>query len=92
MTLFSWIQVNWNFLDSICSHRAVLQSTLAVCMVGGLLIVVILSLAIFVLLRRQRITKRRTLRRLLQEREVNAHTYSITKIECVYRHWNDSGV
>uniref|UniRef100_UPI0037E8D14B melanoma receptor tyrosine-protein kinase-like isoform X2 n=1 Tax=Semicossyphus pulcher TaxID=241346 RepID=UPI0037E8D14B len=49
---------------------AVTHSTLAVGVVGGLLIAVIVSLVIFVLLRRRRIRRKRTLRRLLQEREL----------------------
>lgn len=43
---------------------------MAVAVVGGLLIAVIVSLVIFVLLRRRRIRRKRTLRRILQEREV----------------------
>ena len=38
--------------------------------VGGLLASVILALAVFVVLRRRHIKRKRTLRRLLQEREV----------------------
>ncbi|XP_042255698.1 melanoma receptor tyrosine-protein kinase-like [Thunnus maccoyii] len=49
---------------------ATAHSTLAVAVVGGLLVAVILSLIIFVLLRRRRIRRKRTLRRLLQEREL----------------------
>ncbi|XP_059183124.1 melanoma receptor tyrosine-protein kinase-like [Centropristis striata] len=49
---------------------AATHSTLAVGVVGGLLIAVIMSLVIFVLLRRRRIRRKRTLRRLLQEREL----------------------
>lgn len=64
--------VAWNFLSPLCSHSSVAQSTLAVCVVGGLLILVMVALATFVSLRRQRITRRRTLRRLLQEKEVEA--------------------
>lgn len=51
-------------------HSAATHSTLAVFVVGGLLIAVIVSLVIFVLLRRRRIRRKRTLRRLLQEKEV----------------------
>lgn len=39
-------------------------------MIGGLLVIVIVSLIIFVLLRRRHIKRKRTLRRLLQEREL----------------------
>ncbi|XP_030612275.1 melanoma receptor tyrosine-protein kinase-like isoform X2 [Archocentrus centrarchus] len=46
------------------------HSTLAVGVIGGLLVIVIVSLIIFVLLRRRRIKRKRTLRRLLQEREL----------------------
>uniref|UniRef100_A0A665VA60 Receptor protein-tyrosine kinase n=1 Tax=Echeneis naucrates TaxID=173247 RepID=A0A665VA60_ECHNA len=49
---------------------AVTHSLLAAAVVGGLLFAVIMSLVIFVLLRRQRIRRKRTLRRLLQEREL----------------------
>ena len=51
-------------------HSAPTHSTMAVAVVGGLLIAVIVSLVIFVLLRRRRIRRKRTLRRILQEREV----------------------
>eukprot|EP00064_Thunnus_orientalis_P014425 superscaffoldBa00002497_g14469 len=53
-----------------CTQGATAHSTLAVAVVGGLLVAVILSLIIFVLLRRRRIRRKRTLRRLLQEREL----------------------
>ncbi|XP_047185665.1 melanoma receptor tyrosine-protein kinase-like isoform X2 [Scophthalmus maximus] len=46
------------------------HSMLAVGVVGGLLVVVIVSLVVFVLTRRRRITRKRALRRLLQEREL----------------------
>ncbi|XP_029698332.1 melanoma receptor tyrosine-protein kinase-like [Takifugu rubripes] len=49
---------------------SVTHSALAVCVVGGLIIVVVVSLAVVVLLRRKQITRRRTLRHLLQEREL----------------------
>uniref|UniRef100_A0A3Q1BMD8 Receptor protein-tyrosine kinase n=1 Tax=Amphiprion ocellaris TaxID=80972 RepID=A0A3Q1BMD8_AMPOC len=52
-----------------CS-RAATHSSLAVAVVGGLLVAVIMSLVVFVLLRRRRILRKRTLRRLLQEREL----------------------
>ncbi|XP_056155115.1 melanoma receptor tyrosine-protein kinase-like isoform X2 [Lampris incognitus] len=46
------------------------HSLMAVGVVGGLLVAVVLSLAVFVLLRRKHIKRKRTLRRLLQEREL----------------------
>uniref|UniRef100_A0A3B5ARF5 Receptor protein-tyrosine kinase n=1 Tax=Stegastes partitus TaxID=144197 RepID=A0A3B5ARF5_9TELE len=52
-----------------CSSAAT-HSTLAVGVVGGLLVAVIVSLVVFVLLRRRRIRRKRTMRRLLQEREL----------------------
>uniref|UniRef100_A0A672J273 Receptor protein-tyrosine kinase n=1 Tax=Salarias fasciatus TaxID=181472 RepID=A0A672J273_SALFA len=52
-----------------CSGAAA-QSTLALSVVGGLLAAVILSVCIFVFVRRKRIKKKRTMRRLLQEREL----------------------
>ncbi|XP_051796575.1 melanoma receptor tyrosine-protein kinase-like isoform X2 [Acanthochromis polyacanthus] len=52
-----------------CSRTAT-HSSLAVAVVGGLLVAVIVSLVVFVLLRRRRIKRKRTLRRLLQEREL----------------------
>ncbi|XP_037311535.2 melanoma receptor tyrosine-protein kinase-like [Pungitius pungitius] len=52
-----------------CSS-APIASTMAVAVVGGLLIAVIVALVIFVLLRRRRIRRKRTTRRLLQEREL----------------------
>uniref|UniRef100_A0A667YMV4 Receptor protein-tyrosine kinase n=1 Tax=Myripristis murdjan TaxID=586833 RepID=A0A667YMV4_9TELE len=50
--------------------RPTVHSKWAVGVVGGLLLAVILSLTVFVLMRRRRITRKRTLRRLLQEREL----------------------
>nr|XP_057916872.1 melanoma receptor tyrosine-protein kinase-like isoform X2 [Doryrhamphus excisus] len=46
------------------------HSTLAVGVVSGLLVIVLLSLMVSVLLRRRQIKRKRTLRRLLQEREL----------------------
>uniref|UniRef100_A0A6Q2YCX5 Receptor protein-tyrosine kinase n=1 Tax=Esox lucius TaxID=8010 RepID=A0A6Q2YCX5_ESOLU len=45
-------------------------SVVAVSVVGGLLVFVILALGVFVLFRRRSIVRKRTLRRLLQEREL----------------------
>lgn len=59
-----------NLQHKLCPHSAATHSTLAVGVVGGLLVAVIVSVVIFVLLRRRRIRRKRTLRRLLQEREV----------------------
>ncbi|XP_037549909.1 melanoma receptor tyrosine-protein kinase [Nematolebias whitei] len=52
------------------------HSTLAVGIVSGLLVAVIVLLLILVLLRRQRIRKKRTLRRLMQEKELEPLTPS----------------
>ncbi|XP_040921570.1 melanoma receptor tyrosine-protein kinase-like [Toxotes jaculatrix] len=46
------------------------HSALAAAVVGGLLVAVVVSLVIFVFLRRRQIRRKRTLRRLLQEREL----------------------
>ncbi|XP_061876805.1 melanoma receptor tyrosine-protein kinase-like [Entelurus aequoreus] len=46
------------------------HSTLAVGVVSGLLVIVLLAVVVFVLLRRRQIKRKRTLRRLLQEREL----------------------
>ncbi|KAK7880380.1 hypothetical protein WMY93_032970 [Mugilogobius chulae] len=46
------------------------SSVLAAAVVGSLLILVVLFLVVFVFLRRRRITRKRTMRRLLQEREL----------------------
>ncbi|KAM6953744.1 melanoma receptor tyrosine-protein kinase-like [Aplochiton taeniatus] len=54
---------------SDCKGHSV-HPIVAAAVVGGLLVFVVLSLGIFVLLRRRRIKKKRTLRRLLQEREL----------------------
>lgn len=43
--------------------------------VGGLLAVLITGLLVFVLLRRRHIKRKRTMRRLLQEREVRMHVH-----------------
>lgn len=53
-------------------------SIIAASVVGGLLAFVILCLAVAVFIRRRRIKRKRTLRRLLQEREVrlNKKTHS----------------
>ena len=45
-------------------------SMIAAGVVGGLLAVLIAGLSVFVLLRRRHIKRKRTMRRLLQEREV----------------------
>ncbi|XP_041717368.1 melanoma receptor tyrosine-protein kinase isoform X2 [Coregonus clupeaformis] len=45
-------------------------SVVAASVVGGLLVFVVLALGVFVLLRRRHIVRKRTLRRLLQEREL----------------------
>lgn len=52
-------------------------SMVAAGVVGGLLAFVILALGVFVLLRRRHIKRKRTLRRLLQEREVGTRTVGI---------------
>lgn len=49
-------------------------SIIAASIVGGLLAFVILCLAVAVLIRRRKIKRKRTLRRLLQEREVRLDT------------------
>ncbi|KAM4534179.1 melanoma receptor tyrosine-protein kinase-like [Odontesthes bonariensis] len=46
------------------------HSTLAVAVVGGLLVAVVVSLLVLVSLRRRKIKRKRTLRRLLQEKEL----------------------
>uniref|UniRef100_A0A669ENX2 Receptor protein-tyrosine kinase n=1 Tax=Oreochromis niloticus TaxID=8128 RepID=A0A669ENX2_ORENI len=53
-----------------CTEGSVAHSTLAASVIGGLLLLVIVSLIIFVLLRRMQIKRKRTVRRLLQEREL----------------------
>uniref|UniRef100_A0A3P9CZP6 Receptor protein-tyrosine kinase n=1 Tax=Maylandia zebra TaxID=106582 RepID=A0A3P9CZP6_9CICH len=53
-----------------CSEGSLAHSTLAASVIGGLLLLVIVSLIIFVLLRRMQIKRKRTVRRLLQEREL----------------------
>lgn len=57
-------------------------------MVGGLLIAVIVFVVVFVLLRHRQIRKERTMRRLLQEKEVSisnllTHTHTHTSVCCV---------
>lgn len=64
--------------STVCPPSSVTLSALAVCVVGGLIIAVVVSLAVVVLLRRKRITRRRTLRRLRQEREVDASLKTTT--------------
>ncbi|XP_041735889.1 melanoma receptor tyrosine-protein kinase-like [Coregonus clupeaformis] len=54
-----------------CSTRGGhVASVVAASVVGGLLVFVVLALGVFVLLRRRHIVRKRTLRRLLQEREL----------------------
>ncbi|XP_027860188.1 melanoma receptor tyrosine-protein kinase isoform X2 [Xiphophorus couchianus] len=53
-----------------CRGDIVSHSSLAVGLVSGLLITVIVALLIVVLLRRRRIKRKRTIRRLLQEKEL----------------------
>lgn len=50
-------------------------------MIGGLLLLVIVSLIIFVLLRRMQIKRKRTVRRLLQEREVKTQLFILHVID-----------
>lgn len=66
-------QNHQNILPSVRLHSAVTHSMLPVGIVGGLLIAVIVSLIIFVLLRQRRIKRKRTVRRLLQEKEVGVY-------------------
>lgn len=47
-------------------------SSIATGIVGGLLLLVVLALGVILFLRRRHIVRKRTLRRLLQEREVSA--------------------
>uniref|UniRef100_A0AAX7U050 Receptor protein-tyrosine kinase n=1 Tax=Astatotilapia calliptera TaxID=8154 RepID=A0AAX7U050_ASTCA len=69
---------NCRLYDSACCqhhltlslHSSLAHSTLAASVIGGLLLLVIVSLIIFVLLRRMQIKRKRTVRRLLQEREL----------------------
>lgn len=69
----------WICLDTkVCSHlsfRVSGLSMVAAGVVGGLLAVLIAALSVFVLLRRRYIKRKRTLRRLLQEREVRGATF-----------------
>uniref|UniRef100_A0A3Q2V9B4 receptor protein-tyrosine kinase n=1 Tax=Haplochromis burtoni TaxID=8153 RepID=A0A3Q2V9B4_HAPBU len=58
-----------------CSEGSLAHSTLAASVIGGLLLLVIVSLIIFVLLRRIQIKRKRTVRRLLQEREVKTQLF-----------------
>ncbi|KAL0966256.1 hypothetical protein UPYG_G00293030 [Umbra pygmaea] len=54
-----------------CSPKSISgQSVIAAGVVGGLLTFLIMGLSVFVLLRRRHIKRKRTLRRLLQEREL----------------------
>uniref|UniRef100_A0A6Q2Z0F8 Receptor protein-tyrosine kinase n=1 Tax=Esox lucius TaxID=8010 RepID=A0A6Q2Z0F8_ESOLU len=53
-----------------CFPSGHVPSVVAVSVVGGLLVFVILALGVFVLFRRRSIVRKRTLRRLLQEREL----------------------
>uniref|UniRef100_A0A6Q2ZLF9 Receptor protein-tyrosine kinase n=1 Tax=Esox lucius TaxID=8010 RepID=A0A6Q2ZLF9_ESOLU len=53
-----------------CTQGGHVPSVVAVSVVGGLLVFVILALGVFVLFRRRSIVRKRTLRRLLQEREL----------------------
>lgn len=61
-------RVQTSRLLSVLSAAA--HAALPIYIVGGLLMAVIVSLVMFVLLRQRRIRRKRTLRRLLQEREV----------------------
>lgn len=69
----------WICLDTkVCPHlsfRVSGLSMVAAGVVGGLLAVLIAALSVFVLLRRRYIKRKRTLRRLLQEREVRGATF-----------------
>lgn len=65
-------------------------------MVGGLLVFVVLALGVFVLVRRRHIVRKRTLRRLLQEREVTdrdhtarGRTQTVLFTNCILGHASD---
>lgn len=70
-----------------CSHSEHRPSTLAIGVVGGLLVVLVVSLVVFVLFRRQRIKRKRTVRRLLQEREVGPQNEPKPKQQTKYLFW-----
>ncbi|MBN3296323.1 EGFR factor, partial [Amia calva] len=53
-----------------CDHKISRLSSIAAGVVGGLLVFVIIALGIFIFTRRRYIKRKRTLRRLLQEREL----------------------
>uniref|UniRef100_A0A8K9XZQ4 Receptor protein-tyrosine kinase n=1 Tax=Oncorhynchus mykiss TaxID=8022 RepID=A0A8K9XZQ4_ONCMY len=53
-----------------CFPSGPIPSAVAASVVGGLLVFVVLALGVFVLVRRRHIVRKRTLRRLLQEREL----------------------
>uniref|UniRef100_A0A4W5MMH5 Receptor protein-tyrosine kinase n=1 Tax=Hucho hucho TaxID=62062 RepID=A0A4W5MMH5_9TELE len=53
-----------------CTDGGPVPSVVAASVVGGLLVFVVLALGVFVLVRRRHIVRKRTLRRLLQEREL----------------------
>uniref|UniRef100_A0A8C7DJF8 Receptor protein-tyrosine kinase n=1 Tax=Oncorhynchus kisutch TaxID=8019 RepID=A0A8C7DJF8_ONCKI len=53
-----------------CTDGGPVPSAVAASVVGGLLVFVVLALGVFVLVRRRHIVRKRTLRRLLQEREL----------------------
>ncbi|KAG2458330.1 EGFR factor, partial [Polypterus senegalus] len=53
-----------------CDHPSSKLSSIAAGVVGGLLVFVTIALIVFVLMRRRHIKRKRTLRRLLQEREL----------------------
>ncbi|KAL1006430.1 hypothetical protein UPYG_G00072270 [Umbra pygmaea] len=52
-----------------CNESVHVSSVVAVSVVGGLLLMVIVALAVYFLFRRRHIVRKRTLRRVLQERE-----------------------
>lgn len=76
-------------VDMSCALTSpTIYSSLAAVVVGGLLGTVIVSLVIFVLLRRQQIKRKRTVRRLLQEKEVREDGGNFL-IKCtVHQHLN----
>jgi hypothetical protein len=62
-------------LPSLVSHSRPKIPSIATGIVGGLLFIVVVALGIGLFMRRRHIVRKRTLRRLLQEREVSSEAW-----------------
>lgn len=77
LSLFQKVQDMYGMpiLPSLVSHSRPKIPSIATGIVGGLLFIVVVALGIGLFMRRRHIVRKRTLRRLLQEREVSSEAW-----------------